>query len=152
MSDTGISLGYIFNPMRQTKTEKDLLTNTFRFWVACRMTSHPHHIYGAEKLGGQLVNDPASIYHNKVPMPNIIIAQKECIIYSRVLRPMQKKLLQELTELVNDNKPKYWLTIYLTMFILLHSCSMITRRDWETARLYDNSVSHPHSSHPSLKF
>jgi mannose-6-phosphate isomerase class I len=110
------------------------------------MTSHPHHIYGEEKLGGRPVNDPASNYHNKVPMPNIIVAQKKCIMYSRVLRPMQKKLLHDLTELVNENKPKYWLTIYLTMFILLHSCSMITRRDWETARLYDSSV----SSSPSL--
>jgi hypothetical protein len=48
-----------------------------------------------------------------------------------------------LDELVKRNKPQYWLTIYLTTFILLHSCSMITKRDWETARQYHLRVGIP---------
>lgn len=27
-----------------------------------------------------------------------------------------------------------WLTVYLALFVLLHSCAMLTRRDWEYAR------------------
>ncbi|GAB1317293.1 Zn(2)-C6 fungal-type domain-containing protein [Madurella fahalii] len=121
----------------KTSTERDLVLNAFRFWVACRKTSNPEHILGEDKLGGNAVDDPGSVFHNRVPMPVIIIAQMECILYSKVLRPVHRKLLGQLNELVKENKRQYWLTIYLTMFILLHSCSMISRRDWETARQYN---------------
>jgi hypothetical protein len=115
-------------------TERELVLNAFRFWVACRKTSNPEHILGEDKLGGEVVDDPSSVFHGRVPMPVIMIAQMECILYSKVLRPVHKKLLDQLNYLVKENKRQYWLTIYLTMFILLHSCAMISRRDWETAR------------------
>ncbi len=73
-------------------------------------------------------------------MPAIIIAQKECILYSKVLRPMSKKILYDLQHLVLANKKSYWLTIYLTIFILLHSCTIVTKRDEETARQYNLKV------------
>ncbi|KAJ1327396.1 hypothetical protein MN608_06723 [Microdochium nivale] len=121
----------------KTDEERNLLRDCFRLWVGCRKTSNPHHIYGSEKLGATIVDDPQSMFHGVVPMPVIMIAQMECIMYTRVLRPMAKKVLSALNDLVTRNKPKYWLTIYLTTFILLHSCSMLTRRDWETARQYN---------------
>jgi len=74
-------------------------------------------------------------------MPVIMIAQMECILYTTVLRPMHKKVLDQLNYLVKENKRQYWLTIYLTMFILLHSCAMVSRRDWEVARQYSLRVS-----------
>jgi hypothetical protein len=74
-------------------------------------------------------------------MPVIMIAQMECILYTKVLRPVHKKLLDQLSFLVKENKREYWLTIYLTTFILLHSCAMVSRRDWETARQYNLKVS-----------
>jgi hypothetical protein len=107
------------------------------------MTSHPHHICGKDKLDTEAIDDDQSIFHNVVPMPVIMIAQKECIMYTRVLRPTSAKVLRILDDLVKRNKPQYWLTIYLTTFILLHSCSMITRRDRETARQYRLNVSFP---------
>lgn len=130
----------------KTPRERDLVLNAFRFWVACCKTSHPEHIIGEDKLGADVVDDPGSMFHNCVPMPVIMTAQMECIIYSRVLRPVHRKLLADLNDLVKENKRQYWLTIYLTMFILLHSCSMISRRDWETARQYNLKVRpSPHS-------
>ncbi|KAI1489816.1 hypothetical protein F5X96DRAFT_591589 [Biscogniauxia mediterranea] len=121
----------------KTPEERKLLANTFRLWVGCRKTSNPHRICGNDKLGGEIVNDPDSLFHNVVPMPVIMISQMECIMYTTNLRPMSKQVLHDLNVMVRQNKRKYWLTIYLTMFILLHSCSLITRRDWETARQYD---------------
>lgn len=88
-----------------------------------------------------MVNDPTSIFYGVVPMPVIMIAQMECIMYTRVLRPMSKKVLNDLHMLVKRKNKSYWLTIYLTIFILLHSCSMITRRDEEFARQYNLNVS-----------
>ncbi|SPQ27182.1 dc7b8959-bb24-4bdd-88c8-e08b8e00ba17 [Thermothielavioides terrestris] len=121
----------------KTPTERELVLNAFRFWVACRKTSNPEHILGDDKLGGEPVNDPSSVFYGRVPMPVIMIAQMECILYSRVLRPVHKKLLDQLNFLVKENKRQYWLTLYLTLFILLHSCAMVSRRDWETARQYN---------------
>ena len=63
-----------------------------------------------------------------------MIAQKELVIYVEFLRPLSKIVLAELQELIYANERKYWFTIYLTLFILLHSCSMITRRDEEYAQ------------------
>ncbi|AEO71828.1 uncharacterized protein THITE_2031104, partial [Thermothielavioides terrestris NRRL 8126] len=120
-----------------TPAERELVLNAFRFWVACRKTSNPEHILGDDKLGGDPVDDPSSVFYGRVPMPVIMIAQMECILYSRVLRPVHKKLLDQLNFLVKENKRQYWLTLYLTLFILLHSCAMVSRRDWETARQYN---------------
>lgn len=116
------------------------MANSFRFWVGCRKTSHPEHICGKDKLGGQAVDDPLSPYHNVVPIPAVMVAQMECILYTTVLRPMQKRLLEQLSQLVTNNKREHWLTIYLTMFVLLHSCSLLSRRDWEYARQCKLSV------------
>ncbi len=65
-----------------------------------------------------------------------MVAQFECIHYTTFLRPWSKAVLKQLNDLVLAKKREYWLTIYYAMFVLLHSCSMITRRDEETARQY----------------
>lgn len=114
--------------------ERMLLVNALRLWVACRNTSNPHRICGEDKLGVGIVTDEKSPWFNYQPMPPIIIAQKECIVYTKLLRPLSKAVLNQLQALVLTNEKKYWLTIYLTIFILLHNCSMITRRDAEYAR------------------
>jgi hypothetical protein len=124
----------------QTEDERALILDVFRFWVGCRKTSNPECIVGKETLDGERVDDPNSVFHNKVPMPPIMIAQMECIIYTKVLRPMHLRLLAQLNNLVRANKRECWLTIYLAMFILLHSCAMVSRRDWETARQYGLKV------------
>lgn len=118
-----------------------LLVNAFRLWVACRNTSNPHQICGEDKLGVDIVTDSASPWYAYQPMPPIIIAQQECIVYTKLLRPLSRAVLGRLQALVLANKKKYWLTIYLTTFILLHSCSMITRRDAEYARQISLQVS-----------
>ncbi|KAL4941730.1 hypothetical protein BDV06DRAFT_212435 [Aspergillus oleicola] len=117
--------------------EKALVADCLKFWVGCRKTSNPEHIRTPDALGSAPVNDPNSPFHTRVPMPAIMIAQMECIMYSRILRPLAHRVLTGLRELVTANKREHWLTIYLTSFILLHSCAMLTRRDWETAREFD---------------
>jgi hypothetical protein len=89
------------------------------------------------------VDDPSSRFHAMVPMPGIMIAQMECIMYTRILRPLSNRVLSVLKDLVTENKREHWLTIYLTLFILLHSCAMLTRRDFETAREFGLGVCFP---------
>lgn len=76
----------------------------------------------------------ASPQYGMVPMPPLMIAQKELIIYSQFLQPLSHKVLKDLQQLIYANKRESWYTIYLVLFTLLHSCSMITRRDEEYAR------------------
>ncbi|KAL4911528.1 hypothetical protein BDW74DRAFT_143075 [Aspergillus multicolor] len=115
--------------------ERALIRDCLQFWVGCRKISNPEYIrYYYDAVGGTPVDDPASPYHEKVPMPGIMIAQMECIMYTRVLRPLCGRVLTGLKDLITENKREHWLTIYLTLFVLLHSCAMLTRRDWETAR------------------
>ncbi|KAK5654757.1 hypothetical protein OQA88_7082 [Cercophora sp. LCS_1] len=121
----------------RTPEERSLLTNALRLWVTCRLISNPVHVCGDDKLGGHAVYSPDSLHNGKVPMPVIVTAQFECINYTTFLRPWSKAVLKQLNELVLAKKREYWLSIYYAMFVLLHSCSMMTRRDAETAEQYD---------------
>lgn len=119
-----------------------LLLNALRLWVGCRCTSNPHRVSGSDHLDVGVVTDPASPWYAYQPMPPILIAQNEWIIYTKLLRPLSKQVLDQLQTMVIGNKKQHWFTIYLTTFILLHSCSMITRRDAEYARQISLPVSH----------
>lgn len=81
-----------------------------------------------------------------------MIAQMELIMYSRVLRPVSKRVLDTLQALVLEKKTQYWYTIYLCCFVLLHSCAMQTKRDEETASQYDLKVSGPEPTWTKLAF
>jgi hypothetical protein len=114
-------------------------------WVACRKTSNPEHLYGEDKLGIPTVDHPGSTFNGKVPMPVIMIAQQELIMFTTVLRPASKRLLETLNSLVMEKKKCYWYTIYLCCFVLFHSCAMLTKRDEETATQYALKVSESRS-------
>lgn len=111
-----------------------ILSNALRLWVMARMTSNAERICREVKLGS-VVEDPSSPYYGKMPVPRLIVAQFEIICTVVMQRPLMKLILNSLQTLIKANrKTYYWFTIYLTLFVLLHSCSMTTRRDGEYAR------------------
>ncbi|CAG9983848.1 unnamed protein product [Clonostachys byssicola] len=116
-----------------TGEERSLLNLTLRLWVLCRINCNSEHIVGEDKLDTPTVVDPDSPYHDSVPASPVLNAQLECIYYTKFLRPWSESVLQLLRSLMEANRREYWLTIYLTLFLLLHSCSMTTRRDKEYA-------------------
>ncbi|PMB68509.1 hypothetical protein BM221_005088 [Beauveria bassiana] len=122
----------------QTVEEQILLRDCFRLWVSCLMTSYPNHIVGHERLGSDKIRDPLSQHFGMTPIPLLMVAQMECIHYTKFLRPLSKKVLDSLQDLVLSSKKrqKAWFTIYLTLFVLLHGCALVTRRDAETATQY----------------
>lgn len=67
-------------------------------------------------------------------VPPIISAQSEIYAKVMVLDPLKKKVLQGLQRLLQGNRPESWFTIYLAMFVLLHSCGLLTARDAWRAR------------------
>lgn len=71
----------------------------------------------------------------------VFSAQLEVIMTSKLLLPARKDVLKRLKDLVQANDQSSWLTIYLTVFILLHSCAMLTAEDNKKARKQGLEVS-----------
>lgn len=139
-STTNINAMKFTNIAYQSEEERLLLREAFELWVCCRKTSNPERFFGAERLGVDVVNDPASPWHNNAPIPPLMIAQMQCIFYSIFLPALQKSVLERLWSVCKRTQHKNWMTIYLTNFILLHSASMITRRNNEYARSLGQST------------
>jgi hypothetical protein len=61
-------------------------------------------------------------------------AQFQAVTYTKILKPLNKTVLQKLQNLVTANQKSSWFTRYLVLFILLHSCSILTKQNEEYAR------------------
>jgi len=116
--------------------------------MASRKTSYPEKIQDGETLGLDRIVDPTYLQFNTRPLPALMVAQLELITFSVLLKPFSKAVLSGLQTMIMTNKKKHWLTIYLTIFLLLHNCAMLTKRDEEYARQIVLNVCLPHCSHP----
>ena len=116
------------------------MANTLRLWTMARLTSNIEWICGGDVVGS-VVDDQSSPFQNTVPVPPMTCAQVEVISYSSLLHPLRRKILKELKTMLLSNPRNSWLTIYLTLFILLHSCSHTSRRDEAFGRDIGHSVS-----------
>jgi hypothetical protein len=67
-------------------------------------------------------------------VPPVLSAQMEIIMTVMVTQPVKKEVLTQLKELIQENQRRSWFTIYLTMFLLLHSCALLTAGDNKKAR------------------
>src|SRR5690606_17258282 len=94
-------------------------------------------IVGPDTLGMRhRVTDPSSPWNDKFPTPPVLNAQLTCILHAHFLRPLDSKVRKLLDKLMEKRTPEVYLAIYFTLFILLHSCSMLADRDrLDAARL-----------------
>lgn len=131
-----IIAGYTDAVGNQDETTRSLIWDSFRFWVACRLTSYPDAIVSKDTLGltEKIKNYASGGWVEHFPTPPVMGAQLECIVYSKYLRPLSDRIRASLDELLKKRTHGIWLTVYLTLFVLLHSCAMLTRRDSEYAR------------------
>ena len=58
-----------------------------------------------------------------------------------ILRPLRAKVLHQLGNMMKNNRTKSWFAIYLGLFVLLHSCSMLTCFQRKQAQKYALPVS-----------
>ncbi|KAH8698551.1 hypothetical protein BGW36DRAFT_406503 [Talaromyces proteolyticus] len=92
----------------------------------------PEDICGDEKIT-KMIDDESSPYNGTYPLAPVIYAQEETVLLTKIQRPLQQRVITDLDALMKANKRENWFTIYLTLFILLHSCSLTSRRDEEFA-------------------
>lgn len=80
------------------------------------------------------------VNNNKILLPPVMTAQIECIMTKKVLEPLSKEVLVGLHTLIEKDSRKHWLTIYITIFILLHSCASLTAADQRRALKHGSQV------------
>jgi len=130
---------YRYSINAESEEERELLRKVLRLWCASRMESRSDRIAGHETLGmtPHLCDPdcgPECPNTQKILTPPVFSAQLEVIVVATILQPMKKEVLHRLKKLMEKNQRRSWFTIYLTMFILLHSCSMLTAGDNKKAR------------------
>jgi hypothetical protein len=104
-------------------------------WAASRFASRSDRIIGDETLGMKTQDydsdDPNS---GIILTPPVFSAQLEVIITATLLLPAKQKVLRLLRDLMQRNDRRLWFTIYLSIFILLHNCALLTHGDNKKAR------------------
>jgi hypothetical protein len=105
------------------------------------MESRSDRICSNETLGMEPGNyGPACPNSGNIVVPPVLSAQMEIIVTTMILQPMKKEVLKRLKGLIQENQRRSWFTIYLCMFILLHSCALLTAGDEKKARKQGSAV------------
>lgn len=89
------------------------------------------YLEGVDTLGISAIPDPGQLLYGKVPYPPIANDQLGVLCLVKILKPLQKAIIEGLEKLIQSNRPQYWTTIFLSVFMLLHNCSVLT---WDRYR------------------
>ncbi|KAI1326691.1 hypothetical protein F5Y16DRAFT_225394 [Xylariaceae sp. FL0255] len=121
----------------KNEDEKTLVRTILRLWVSIRMESRSERICGSETLGMRPQDyDPECRNYGEILIPPVMSAQIELIATSTVLIPMRKQGLTCLRELIEKRRTTSWFANYLCIFILLHSCALLTDFEKKQAKKY----------------
>ncbi|KAL0935578.1 uncharacterized protein CTRU02_210169 [Colletotrichum truncatum] len=114
-----------------------MLQDLFQLWVAIRMESQSERIIGDETLGmdPQTLDEDVGSY-GTVSITPMMSAQVELITTTQILLPLKAAVLKRLQQLIKANDPRSWFSIYLSLFILLHNCSILTADENKQAKKY----------------
>jgi hypothetical protein len=99
------------------------------------MESRSDFICGSETLGMVARSyEPKSVNDGKILVAPVYSAQMEIIVTALILKPAQRSVLKRLRKLMEGNKRRSLFAIYLCIFIILHSCALLTAIDNKKAR------------------
>jgi len=126
-----------------TPDERNLLQMVLQLWVTVRMCSKSARISGSETLGmsSDLLDESSPLY-GKIPVPPVLGAQSNFIVTNILQGPLKTKILDLLQKLTLAQRPETWFCIYLSNFILLHNCSLLTEHDIGYARKHGLRTKH----------
>ncbi|KAF9776451.1 hypothetical protein IL306_005359 [Fusarium sp. DS 682] len=111
--------------------ELEIFGNLFILWCAIRSL----YIEGKETLGMlPETEDKSYPLYGKVSVPRMIVAQFDTLVYNEVLERYKEKLLRDIDWLFNQDKKRWWFTVYLVVFILLREGSRMTADRYRHAR------------------
>ena len=98
------------------------------------MESRSDRICGEEALGMEPQYYGSKCANSGIILtPPVFSAQLEVTVVATILQPAKKEVLRRLKDLIQEGR-RSWFTIYLSMFILLHSCALLTAAANKKAR------------------
>ena len=98
------------------------------------------YLEGIDTLGISAIPDPGQLLYRKVPYPPIANDQLGVLCLVKILKPLQNAILEGLEKLIQSNRPQCWTTIFLSVFMLLHNCSVLTWDRYRHARKHGSKV------------
>lgn len=111
------------------------------------MESRSERICGLEQLDmepqyySHCDQNPVDYNSGLILIPPVLSAQLEVIVTATILQPQRRLILKLLNELFDADQRHSWFTIYLTVFILLHSCALLIAADYKKAEKQGLDVS-----------
>ncbi|KAI1493290.1 hypothetical protein F5X96DRAFT_237377 [Biscogniauxia mediterranea] len=118
-------------PNHQPKADdvdtSEFLKTYFRLWLATRYTIGSAYIDSEDKLDMASDPHPDYPYKGKVSVPRMVSAQFDSFGYSYVLSPLRKQVLEGLWKMIASKNQHHFFTIYLTVFMMLHEVSVVSR-------------------------
>jgi hypothetical protein len=123
-----------FRSLPPDAEERNFLAYLFKLWFAMRLTTGSAYISGTDKLDMHPETRPGYPLGNKISLPRMITAQVDSILATKFLKNGAAKVSKYLENYLRSNNPKYWFTLYLATFILLHEISVATKDRGRYAR------------------
>ncbi|VUC34450.1 unnamed protein product [Clonostachys rosea] len=113
----------------------DLLRDTFRLWMAVRLSTTSNFIVGEETLGmPKDILDETNPNPGSIPVPPVLGAQLDLILIHHIQSGLRRQVLDRLEKIVSKRKHNTWMVSYLVTFVLLHNAALITAHDAGYAR------------------
>ena len=104
-----------------------LLRKTVKLWIAARFVE-----------GGWRVMNPSSVNltanSNGADIPLLLSGQIGSIFLARILEPLRRQVLAELDKLASTSRKDHWLTIMLSIFILLYNDELVMKHQRNFAK------------------
>lgn len=120
-----------------------MLQRTLTIAIMTRLSSKSFNITGSETLGLAPIEDTESPYHARIPIPPLLDAQID-YLWMRRMERIQRIVLSELkSTILSSEKRQKWLSIFLTVIMLLSNLEYIYQKQHEQMRRYTGSVSVP---------
>jgi hypothetical protein len=102
-----------------------LVRDSLRFWTAARFLEGGWRCCGEDKLGAEMIPSPSWRPKDEIALPPYIDYQFASILVEKILPSLSKAILKTLDTLIKKNQASSWYSIFLTIFILMHSFELI---------------------------
>lgn len=114
-----------------------LLGNMLQLWTAARFIEGDWCFVNAQSSP----SFTCSSQNAELKSAGDLDCQFTSIVINDILAPLRDKVLRQLNEMIYTDKRKNWFKVFLAMYILLHSFSLLMRQQRRFAQRRNSQVS-----------
>lgn len=142
---------YTRKPHILNRLQNTLVRDTLRFWTAARFLEGGWRSCGEDKFGAEKISPPWRP-KDEIALPPYIDYQFASILMEKVLAPVSERVLKRLDTLIKKRQPSDWYSIFLSIFILMHSFELIMAHEVQFTKRRNYPVCIFHFLSRRLKF